>query len=91
MKVRHSLLLILTQVELDKPIKVVVQISEVGDGKVAAPGQLGRRTVELHPGQRRENIWVHTVDDTVRVNDNDAAPQPWPAVSISDAQIQEDA
>ena len=28
---------------------------------------------------------------TVRVNDNDAAPQPWPAVSISDAQIQEDA
>ncbi len=52
------------RIELDKTYRIVIDISEHGDGSVAALGQLGRRTVEMRPGQRQANLWVQTEDDS---------------------------
>ncbi len=55
--------------QFDKTIRITLEISEVGDGNVIAPGQAGRRTVAFPPGQQRVILYVDTVDDKAHDGD----------------------
>ncbi len=55
--------------QFDKTIRITLEISQVGDGNVIAPGQTGRRTVEFRPGQQRVILHVNTVDDKAHDGD----------------------
>ena len=55
--------------QFDKTIRITLEISQVGDGNVIAPGQAGRRTVAFPPGQQRVILYVDTVDDKAHDGD----------------------